>query len=90
VVRTLRCRYARRNLRGTDLPQRLLLLWLFQVFRLEYLHDLLPQYRHIIGGCCPHNVPLHRKVCMDGNIAERDTIAPFYLAVRVAKCLRKA
>ena len=43
-----------------------------------------------LGGRCPHNVPLYREVCMDGNVPERDDIAPFHLRVRLTKDLREA
>ena len=63
---------------------------LVQVFCLEHLQHLPPKHWNVIGGRCPHNIPLHRKVCMDGNVPERDDIAPFYLRVRLTKCLREA
>ena len=69
------------------MPPSVLLLWLFQVFCLAYLEDLTPKHRDILGSRCPHNIPLHRKVGMDGNVTERNNIAPFHLGVRLTKGL---
>ena len=60
-----------------------------EVSHLEYLQHPTPKHRDIIGGRCPDNVPLYRKVCMNGDIAECRNIAPFHLRVRLTKGLRK-